>query len=86
MGDGFDLGVLVEDGLNLGGEVLEGTHDGFAFYYGQVTGAADLQAHQNLSEYLRCVGLGGGHGDFWAGVQVNAAVDLAGHGGAHHVD
>ncbi len=48
-GDGFDFVALVEDGLDLGGEILESLHDGFALGNRQAAGAADLEADEDLS-------------------------------------
>ena len=56
-----------------------------AFVAGKAAAAAELERHHEQHGHLAGEGLGGGHRDLRAGVQIDAAAGLAGDGGADDV-
>lgn len=80
------LAVVLEDLLDLAGELVEAVDDGVATGRERDAVLRELDRHHDERNVLRRVGLGRRDTDLGACVDVYAAVRLARDGGANHVD
>ncbi len=83
LGDGFDVGALLADDVaDLVGEFFVGLDDLAAGAGAHVAHAAEAEGEEAEDGDLADEGFGGGDADLGTGVHVDAAVALAGDGGA----
>ena len=82
---GFDRLVFPQHLFHQVGKPFDPAGQFLAFVPGQSAGARNLQRHHQHHGHLAGEGLGGGHPDFGAGMQIDAAAGFAGNGRSNHV-